>query len=190
MVDDEILRFDGPDALRAWLDENQDESNGVWLQIAKKGAAYTTVTYAEIVDLALRYGWIDGQARRLDDDAYLQRFTPRRARSVWSARNVRAAEAMIAEGRMMPRGLAEVERAKADGRWERAYEGPRDAQPHPEFIAALAANPEAARFYETLTSQNRFAIYFRIHSAKRDETRARRIAAIVGMLERGEKIYE
>jgi uncharacterized protein YdeI (YjbR/CyaY-like superfamily) len=169
MVDDEILRFDGPDALRAWLDENQDESDGVWLQIAKKGAAYTTVTYAEIVDLALRYGWIDGQARRLDDDAYLQRFTPRRARSVWSARNVRAAEAMIAEGRMMPRGLAEVERAKADGRWERA---------------------EAARFYETLTSQNRFAIYFRIHSAKRDETRARRIAAIVGMLEKGEKIYE
>jgi uncharacterized protein YdeI (YjbR/CyaY-like superfamily) len=97
---------------------------------------------------------------------------------------------MIAEGRMMPRGLAEVERAKADGRWERAYDGPRDAQPHPEFIAALAANAEAARFYETLTSQNRFAIYFRIHSATRDETRARRIAAIVGMLEKGEKIYE
>jgi uncharacterized protein YdeI (YjbR/CyaY-like superfamily) len=102
---------------------------------------------------------------------------------------VRAVEALTAEGRMAPRGLAEVERAKADGRWERAYDGPRDAQPHPEFLAALAANPAAAAFYETLGSQNRFAIYFRIQSAKRDETRTRRIAAIIGMLERGEKIY-
>jgi uncharacterized protein YdeI (YjbR/CyaY-like superfamily) len=189
MEDDEILRFDDPEQLHAWLEENQDTSDGVWLLLAKKGAPFTTVSYPEVVELALRYGWIDGQARRLDEHSYLQRFTPRRARSIWSSRNVRAVEALTAEGRMSPRGLAEVERAKADGRWERAYDGPRDAQPHPEFLAALAANPAAAAFYETLGSQNRFAIYFRIQSAKRDETRARRIAAIIDMLERGEKIY-
>jgi uncharacterized protein YdeI (YjbR/CyaY-like superfamily) len=190
MVDHtDISRFDDAAELEAWLEENQDTSDGLWLLIAKKGAPFTTVTYAEAVELGLRYGWIDGQARSVDEHAYTQRFTPRRARSMWSARNVRAAEQLIADGRMTRRGLAEVDRARADGRWTAAYDGPRDAQPHPDFLAALAENPAAAAFYETLSSQNRFAIYFQIQGAKRDETRARRIAEFVGMLERGEKVH-
>jgi uncharacterized protein YdeI (YjbR/CyaY-like superfamily) len=190
MIDDDgTARFEGPAQLEAWLEENQDTSDGVWLLIAKKGASFSTVSYAEAVELGLRYGWIDGQAKRVDDHSYVQRFTPRRAQSMWSARNVRAAEQLIEEGRMTRRGLVEVERARADGRWQRAYEGPRDAQPHPDFLAALAENPAAAAFYETLSSRNRFAIYFQVQGAKRDETRARRIAKFVGMLERGERIY-
>jgi uncharacterized protein YdeI (YjbR/CyaY-like superfamily) len=185
----ETLHCTTVDDLRAWLDENDSTSPGVWLVIAKKGSAERSVSYAEAVDAALQHGWIDGQAKSFDADTYRQRYTPRRARSIWSKKNVDAAEAMIAEGRMAARGLAEVERAKADGRWERAYEGSRDAKPHPDFLAALAADPAAAAFYETLNSQNRFAIYFRIHGAKRDDTRARRIATLVEMLSRGEKIY-
>lgn len=187
--DPEGQHFDGYDAFREWMRENQ-ESSGVWLVIAKKGAPTTSVTREEALDVALEFGWIDGQARRLDDSTYLQRFTPRRPQSTWSMRNVRAVEAMIAEGRMAPRGLAEVERARNDGRWERAYEGPATAQPHPEFVAALAKNPAAAAFYATLNSQNRFAIYLRLQNAKRDETRARRIESFVQMLERGEKFHD
>jgi len=183
------LRFDGYAPFRDWLRENQDASTGVWIVLAKKGSDQTTVTYAEALDAALEFGWIDGQAKRIDDATYMQRFTPRRPQSPWSSRNVEAAETMIAEGRMAPRGLAEVERARADGRWDRAYDGPAKARPHPDFVAALAANPEAAAFYATLNSQNRFAIYYRVQSAKRDETRAKRIADFVAKLERNEKFY-
>lgn len=186
-VEQETRRFDGPDAFRRWIEDGQDSSPGVWLVMAKKGSGQTTITYAEALDIALAYGWIDGQARRVDDATYVQKFTPRRPRSPWSARNVRAAETMIAEGRMKPRGLAEVERARADGRWERAYEGPKTAEPHPDFVAALDKNPAAAEFFATLNSQNRFAVYYRIHDAKRPETRARRIEAFVEQLARGEK---
>lgn len=189
-VEQETIRFDGPEEFRAWVEENQDSSPGVWLVMAKKGSGQTTVTYAEALDVALAYGWIDGQARRVDDATYVQKFTPRRARSPWSLRNVGTAEAMIAEGRMKPRGLAEVERARADGRWERAYEGPKTAEPHPDFVAALAANPEAAAFFETLNSQNRYAVYYRIQDAKRPETRARRIEQFIDKLARREKFYE
>jgi uncharacterized protein YdeI (YjbR/CyaY-like superfamily) len=180
-------RFDAPDAFRAWLTEHHDLSSGVWLTIAKKGSQTSTVTYAEALDAALQYGWIDGQARRCDDDTYLQRFTPRRQRSPWSLRNRRAAEAMIEEGTMAPSGLAEVERARADGRWDRAYEGQRNAEPHPDFLAALGQNPAATEFYATLNGHSRYAIYYRVQDAKRAETRARRIDNIVGMLARGEK---
>lgn len=186
-VEQQTLRFDGPGAFRAWIEVNQDESPGIWLVIAKKGSGQTTVTYAEALDIALAYGWIDGQTKSVDEATYLQRFTPRRQRSPWSLRNVGIAEAMIADGRMKPRGLAEVERARADGRWERAYHGPKNAEPHPDFLAALEANPPAAEFFGTLNSQNRFAIYYRIQDAKRPETRARRIADFVDRLARGEK---
>ena len=182
-------RFDGPDDFRAWLEENQDSSTAVWIELAKKGSGLTTVTYAEAVDIALAYGWIDGQARRIDDVIYMQRFTPRRPQSPWSAKNVQTAEAMIADGRMKPRGLVEVERARADGRWERAYEGSKNAAPHPDFLEALEKHPEAAAFFTTLNSQNRFAIYYRILDAKRPETRARRIESFVEKLARGEKFY-
>ena len=189
MVELEEMRFASREALREWLTENQDTSPGIWLVIAKKGSPTPGVTYAEAVDAGLEFGWIDGQARSRDEECYLQRFTPRRPQSIWSTRNRRAVEAMIAEGRISPRGLAEVERAKADGRWDRAYEGSKDATPHPDFLAALEQSPRAAEFYATLSSQNRFAIYFRIHNAKRDDTRARRIATFIDMLERGEKLY-
>jgi uncharacterized protein YdeI (YjbR/CyaY-like superfamily) len=189
MVELEEMRFASREALREWLTENQDSSPGIWLVIAKKGSPTPGVSYAEAVDAGLEFGWIDGQARSRDEECYLQRFTPRRAQSAWSTKNCRAVEAMIAEGRISPRGLAEVERAKADGRWDRAYDGPRDAQPHPDFLAALAANAAAAEVYSALSSQNRFAIYYRIQQAKRPETRDRRIAAFVEMLERGEKLY-
>ena len=188
-AEQETRRFDGPDDFRAWVEENQDSSPGVWLVLAKKGSGQTTVTYAEALDVALAYGWIDGQARRVDDATYVQRFTPRRPQSPWSMRNVKTAEAMIADGRMKPRGLAEVERARSDGRWERAYETSKNAEPHPDFLAALEKNSDAAEFYTTLNSQNRFAIYYRIQDAKRPETRTRRIEAFVEKLARGEKFY-
>ena len=183
------LRFDGYSSFREWLVEHQDTSTGIWLLLAKKGSGLTTVTYAEALDAALEFGWIDGQAKGIDDATYMQRFTPRRPQSPWSSRNRVFAETMIVEGRMAPRGLAEVERARNDGRWDRAYDGPATAQPHPDFLAALEANPEAAAFYATLNSQNRFAIYYRVQQAKRDETRARRIADFVAKLARGEKFY-
>ena len=183
------VRFDGYGQFRDWLLENQEKSKGIWVLLAKKGSGRTTVTYAEALDAALEFGWIDGQAKSIDDATYMQRFTPRRPQSPWSSRNRAFAETMIAEGRMAPRGLAEVERARTDGRWDRAYDGPATAQPHPDFVAALEANPAAAAFYATLNSQNRFAIYYRVHNAKRDETRARRIAEFVAKLEKGEKFY-
>jgi uncharacterized protein YdeI (YjbR/CyaY-like superfamily) len=190
MIDqNETRRFESHEAFRGWLRQHLDASSGVWLTIAKKRSATPTVTYVEAVEAALEHGWIDGQARRLDDDAYLQRFTPRRPQSPWSLRNRRAAEAMIEAGRMAPRGLAEVERARADGRWERAYAGAQTAEPHPDFLSALAHNSAATEFYATLNSQNRYAVYYRVQAAKTAPTRARRIDTIVGMLARGEKFY-
>jgi uncharacterized protein YdeI (YjbR/CyaY-like superfamily) len=188
-VEQETIRFDGPNAFRQWIEENQHLSPGIWLVIAKKGSGQTTVTYAEALDIALAYGWIDGQTRSVDEATYLQRFTPRRQKSPWSLRNVGIAEAMIADGRMKPRGLAEVERARADGRWERAYQGPKNAKPHPDFLASLEQNPRAAEFFASLNSQNRYAVYYRIQDAKRPETRARRIADFIDRLSRGEKFY-
>jgi uncharacterized protein YdeI (YjbR/CyaY-like superfamily) len=190
MIDaSQTRRFDSADTFRAWLRQHQDSSAGVWLTLAKKGSPTPTVTYAEALEAALEHGWIDGQARRLDDTTYLQRFTPRRPRSPWSLRNRRAAEVMIEAGTMAPRGLAEVERARADGRWDRAYKGQRAADPHPDFLAALAQNPAATEFYATLNSQNRYAIYYRVQDAKTAATRARRIDTIVSMLSRREKLY-
>lgn len=190
MADDlEEMQFDDAEVFRAWLAENDDTSPGIWLILAKKAAPYLTVTYAEAVDAALEHGWIDGQGRRRDEHSSLQRMTPRRPKSIWSMRNVRIVEQKIEEGRMSARGLAEVEKARADGRWERAYEGSAAMEPQPDFIEALGKSPAASAFFETLNKQNRFAIYFRIQNSKRAETRARWIERIVGMLERGEKFY-
>ena len=173
-------------AFEAWIEANHASSDGIWLQLAKKDSAETTVSRADALELALCYGWIDGQARTLDDDFWLQRFTPRRSRSRWSQINREAAERLIAAGEMRPPGLAEVERAKADGRWEAAYASPANATVPPDLQARLDAEPEAKAFFETLTSQNRFAILYRIQDAKRPETRARRIEKFVKMLKKGE----
>lgn len=184
-----VEHFTDQDAFREWLRANVS-APGVQVKIARKESAHTSVTYAEAVEVALCFGWIDSQARRLDDDFRLQRFTPRRARSPWSKRNREAVEALIARGLMEPAGLAAVEAAKADGRWERAYAGPKDAQVPEDFAAALAADPAAEAFFATLDSRNRYAALYRIQDAKRPETRARRIATFVAQFAEGRKFYE
>jgi len=177
-------------AWRDWLAEHHQEQLGVWLMLAKKGTTEpTSLTYAEALQEALCQGWIDGQARRRDDATYFQRFTPRRARSPWSKRNVGFVADLEASGRMQPAGRAEVERAKADGRWEAAYAGPATIEVPDDLVAALAASPTATAMFEILTSQNRFAILHRVQDAKRPDTRARRIEQFVAMLERGETVH-
>jgi uncharacterized protein YdeI (YjbR/CyaY-like superfamily) len=173
-----------------WLGENHADPAGVWLVLAKKGTEEpTSLTYDQALEEALCHGWIDGQARRRDEGTYRQRFTPRRKRSAWSKRNTGLAERLRAEGRMHPAGQAEVERAKADGRWEAAYAGPATIEVPPDLTEALAAEPRAQAMFETLNSQNRYAILYRIATAKRADTRARRIGEFVAMLARGETVY-
>ena len=177
-------------AWRSWLEKHHGEQGGAWLVLAKKGTTEpTTLRFDEALEAALCFGWIDGQARRRDDATSLQRFTPRRRRSTWSKRNVGIAERLISEGRMHPAGLAEVERAKADGRWEAAYAGPATIEVPPDLATALAAEPKAQAMFEILTSQNRYAILYRVTTAKRQDTRERRIAEYVAMLARGETPY-
>jgi uncharacterized protein YdeI (YjbR/CyaY-like superfamily) len=185
----EIHLFDGPEALEAWLEENGGESEGVWLKIAKKGAPVPSVTYDEAVELALCFGWIDSQVRRFDDTHYIQRFTPRRPRGRWSKINREKAEALEEAGAMRPAGAAEVEAAKADGRWEAAYEGAATAKVPADLQAELDASPKSAAFFADLDSANRYAIVWRLGEAKKPETRARRLAKFVAMLENGEKLH-
>jgi uncharacterized protein YdeI (YjbR/CyaY-like superfamily) len=177
-------------AWRAWLEDQHGAGRGVWLTLAKKGATEpTSLTYDQALEEALCHGWIDGQVRAGDDCSYRQRFTPRRTRSAWSKRNVATAERLIAEGRMRPGGLAAIERAKADGRWDAAYSGARSIEVPADFAAALDPRPAAREMFQTLTSRNRYAVLYRIETAKRAETRSRRIEQFVDMLERGETIY-
>jgi uncharacterized protein YdeI (YjbR/CyaY-like superfamily) len=172
-----------------WLDENHDSVDGVWIKMAKKGTGIDSVRYPEVLDTALCFGWIDGKRLALDDQYFLQRFVPRRPRSNWSRINVEKVERLTAEGRMRPAGLAEVERAKADGRWAAAYDSQRLTTVPDDLQAELDARPRAKAFFEELGSQNRFAILYQLQDAKRPETRARRLAKFVAMLEAGEKIY-
>lgn len=160
------------------------------LVLAKKGTTSpTSLSYDQALEEAICFGWIDGQVRRRDEGTYLQRFTPRRARSRWSKRNTALAERLIREGRMAAPGLAEIERAKADGRWDAAYDGPATARVPDDLAAALAANPKAKAMFERLTSQNRYAILHRVEAVKRPETRTRKIAEFVATLARGETVY-
>ena len=184
-----VISFDTGAAWESWLQAEHASSPGVWLKIAKKGAEASTVTYPEALAVALCFGWIDGQKGRLDDDYWLQRFTPRKPGSRWSRINTDKAAELIEAGRMRPAGLAEVERARADGRWAAAYE-PQSTSAVPDDLAAELARDESARaFFETLNSANRYAILYRIGSAQRPETRARRIAKYVAMLAEHKKIY-
>ena len=173
----------------AWLDAEHATSDGVWLKFAKKGSGVETVVYAEALDVALCYGWIDSQVARLDERFYLQKFTPRRARSKWSQINREKIEALTKQGRMKPAGLEQVELAKADGRWEAAYASPANIEMPDDLQAALDASPKAAEFWAGLNKSNRFAILYQLQDAKKPETRARRLEKFVGMLERGEKLY-
>jgi uncharacterized protein YdeI (YjbR/CyaY-like superfamily) len=181
-----------PDAAgwRAWLGEHHADHSAVWLVLAKRGITEpTSLTYEQALEEALCHGWIDGQVRGGDARTYRQRFTPRRARSRWSAGNVGLVDRLIAEGRMHAAGLAAVERAKADGGWAAAYAGPATVEVPPDLSAALRANPDAQAMFDTLTSQNRFAILHRIHGTRRAETRARRIEQFVAMLARGDTVH-
>jgi uncharacterized protein YdeI (YjbR/CyaY-like superfamily) len=181
--------FAGPAELEQWLEANAADSPGLWLKIAKKGAPEPSVTYAEALDLALCFGWIDSQKRGLDETHFLQRFTPRRPRGRWSKINREKVEALESSGAMRPAGAAEVAAAKADGRWEAAYAGARTIEVPDDLQAALDANPAAAAAFKDLDGANRYAILYRLHDAKRPETRARRLAKFLTMLERGEKLH-
>jgi uncharacterized protein YdeI (YjbR/CyaY-like superfamily) len=191
MDDDQpILIVTDAAAWRAWLGEHHGEPTGVWLRLAKKGTTEpTSLTYDDALEEALCHGWIDGQVRRLDERTYRQRFTPRRARSSWSKRNVGIVERLTGEGRMRPAGVAAVEQARADGRWETAYAGQAAIEVPADLAAALKAAPAAQAMFEILTSQNRYAILLRIDSAKRADTRTRRVERFVAMLARGETPY-
>ena len=184
-----MLTFPSDADWEAWLDQHHADSDGVWIKIAKKSSGIPTVAYPEVLDTALCFGWIDGQRKALDERYFLQRFTPRRARSKWSKINRDKVTALTEAERMRPAGLAEVERAKADGRWDAAYDGQARMTVPDDLQAELDARHAAAAFFAQLSSQNRYSILFRLHDAKRPETRARRLAKFVAMLEAGETIY-
>lgn len=184
-----VLEAASADEWRAWLEAHHADARGVWLKIAKKGTGVSSPTHHEGVRVALCYGWIDGQARSLDDVHWLQRFTPRRPRSKWSQKNCQTALELIASGEMRPAGLAAVEAARADGRWDAAYASPASITVPDDLQKALNRNRKAKRAFEALDSRNRYAILYRIHDAKREETRRRRIETFVAMLEAGEKLY-
>ncbi len=188
MVEEQpVLEFETQARFEIWLAKEHAESDGIWLKIAKKGSGIRTVDYAGAVEVALCYGWIDGQMKRLDDDYFTQRFTPRRTRSRWSKINVKKVEGLIAAGKMKAPGLAEVERAKADGRWDAAYDSPATATVPPDLAKALARKPKAKALFEKLTSSQRYSILYQLQDAKRPETRRRRIEKYVDMLARGER---
>jgi uncharacterized protein YdeI (YjbR/CyaY-like superfamily) len=183
------VRFADAAEFEAWLEDNHEHHRGVWLEIAKKGSSEPTVTYPEAIEIALCFGWIDGQKARGDDAHWRQRFTPRSRRSRWSRINRDKAKQLIAAGRMRPAGLAEIERARADGRWDAAYDGQRTAVVPDDLQRELQADPVAAAAFAALDARNRYAITWRLNDAKRPETRARRLAQYLDMLRRGERLH-
>lgn len=184
-----VVLFETAQTWGAWLDEHHAASPGVWLRLAKKGAPLTSLSYAEALDEALRFGWIDSQKKSCDEHSWLQKFGPRGPKSLWSKINRDKIAALVAAGRMMPAGTRAVESAQADGRWDAAYDSQSNATVPDDFQAALDAHPAARDFFATLNGANRYAVLFRIQTAKKPETRARRIETLVAMLEKGEKIH-
>ena len=183
------VSFASQEEFEGWLEENHADSDGLWLRIAKKGSGVSSVTYAEALEVSLCFGWIDSQRQGFDEKYFLQRFTPRRPRGKWSRINRDAAQGLIAAGRMRPAGLAEVDAAKADGRWETAYEGQRSAKVPPDLQRELDRNRVARDSFAALDAANRYAIIYRLNDARKLETRERRLRKFVAMLERGEKIH-
>jgi uncharacterized protein YdeI (YjbR/CyaY-like superfamily) len=184
-----ILAFADAAAFAAWLEQAPAGSPGLWLKLAKEGSGHASLTKAEAIDAALCHGWIDGQLHPYDDAWWLTRFTPRKPRGKWSQKNRERAEQLIAAGRMMPNGLAQVEAARADGRWDAAYASASRIEVPADLQAALDANPEAAAFFATLTGANRYAVLYRIGAVKKPETRARKIADYVAMLARHQTLH-
>jgi uncharacterized protein YdeI (YjbR/CyaY-like superfamily) len=185
----ETIAFASARSFRTWLSKNHKSSEGIWLQIFKKNSDVASVTYAEAIDQALCFGWIDGQKKPFDEDSWLQRFTPRRAKSIWSAKNTSRAEKLIKSGDMNAAGLKEIEAAKADGRWKKAYASSKNAEMPADFLKELSKNKKAQKFFETLNKTNLFSIYYRLHTAKKPETRERRMKEIIQMLATGEKFH-
>ncbi|HEU4995317.1 MAG TPA: YdeI/OmpD-associated family protein [Gemmatimonadaceae bacterium] len=187
--DYELKSFETPRSFETWLSSNHAKCQGIRIKFAKKASGIRSIRYAEALEIALCYGWIDGQANSIDDNWYSQRFTPRRTRSLWSKRNRDIVARLIDEGRMQPAGQAEIDRAQADGRWAAAYDSPAKAKVPDDLTAALRKSPAARRFFESLDSQNRYAILHRLMTAKKPETRAKRLATFVEMLREGRKIH-
>jgi uncharacterized protein YdeI (YjbR/CyaY-like superfamily) len=184
-----VKRFRSQAAWEKWLEKHHESSPGVWLEFAKKASGVTTVSYKEALEIALCYGWIDGLVGSVDDKVYKQRFTPRRPRSKWSQINRAAVERLHAAGRLAPAAVRQMEDAQRDGRWDAAYPSPSQMRPPEDLLAALGQYPEARRFFEGLNSQNRYAILYRLHDARRPETRARRLEEFVRMLREGKTFH-
>jgi uncharacterized protein YdeI (YjbR/CyaY-like superfamily) len=184
-----VILFRDAKAWAAWLLKNHDKSGGAWLRIAKKGAKFQSISYDDALEGALSYGWIDAQKKSYDQDSWLQKFTPRGLRSIWSKINRKKAQTLIEDGQMKPCGMRAVERARENGQWQTAYDGQRGIEVPPDLQKELKARPAAKNFFHELNSVNRYAILHRIQMAKKPETRARRIRQFVEMLERHEKIY-
>jgi uncharacterized protein YdeI (YjbR/CyaY-like superfamily) len=184
-----ILTFRTKKALRNWLNKNYAKSEGIWLRLYKKNSGIKSVNHAQALDEALCFGWIDGQGKSYDEHSYLQKFSPRRKGSLWSRRNTENIERLTKEGKMHSAGLAEVEAAKADGRWEKAYDSPANMQIPEDFLIAISKKPKALAFFKTLNKTNTYSIAWRLQTAKKPETREKRIKAIIDMLEKGRKFH-
>jgi uncharacterized protein YdeI (YjbR/CyaY-like superfamily) len=184
-----VISFETPVEWAKWLNENHASSRGIWLRFYKKASGIKTILYAEALDEALCYGWIDGQVKTFDEQSYLQRFTSRRPKSNWSKRNTENIARLEKSGRMRPSGLKEVEAAKTDGRWNKAYDSPTEMEVPDDFLKELAKNKEALAFFESLNKINKYAVAWRLQTAKKPETRARRMKVILEMMGRREKLY-
>ncbi len=190
MDEEEVIAFKSEKAFESWLAKNHAKVSGIWLRIYKRASGEKTVTYAEALDVALCYGWIDGLKRSYDEASFIQRFTPRRAKSVWSRLNIGHVERLAIDGRMKPTGLAVVEAAKSDGRWDKAYDSPKNVKIPDDFLLQLRKNSKAYEFFETLNRVNKYAIAYRLGSAKRPETRERRMKLFLEMMAKGQRIWE
>ena len=184
-----VISFEKAEDWRNWLEENHDHEKGIWLRIYKKGTGYPSVNHGAALDEALCYGWIDGQSKSYDNESYLQKFTPRRSRSIWSKINIEHIERLEKEGKMRPAGRKAVEAAQADGRWEKAYDSPKNMVVPEDFIAELSKDEKALAFFGTLNKTNRYAIAWRLQTAKKPETRERRKQVMLEMMARGEKFH-
>lgn len=183
------LEFKTAKTFESWLEKNHDHSNGLWIKLFKKDSGQKTISYAEALDAALCYGWIDGQKKAYDEEAWLQKICPRRAKSIWSKINIGHVGRLTDEGRMKPAGLKAVERAKADGTWEKAYDSPSEMTIPEDFLKELSKNKKAEAFFKGLNKTNLFSIGFRLQTAKKQETREKRMKEIIEMLAKGEKFH-
>ena len=185
----EIISFKNSKEFNDWLPKNYSSSNGIWLRFFKKDSDIPSINHDEALDEALCFGWIDGQLKKFDTKSWLQKFTPRRPRSIWSKKNAERAEQLILEKRMKPAGLKEIDLAKEDGRWDKAYDSQKNIQVPEDFLKRLSKNSKAKKFFETLNSANKYSIVWRLQTAKKSETRERRMIKILEMLSKGEKFH-